>query len=110
MERRGHERHDLSAPVKFEWDSPDNTHRQGTGITRNLSAGGVFVITDDPPTPGAIVHFEVDLDTSRLDSAVTVRAKGQVNRVEITDSAGGVSGFAVSSRRMRIQKSEAPSK
>jgi hypothetical protein len=78
----------------------DIAHHQGTGITRDFSARGLFVMTDDLPPVGTTVHFEVDLD--RLSSAVTVRAKGQVNRIEMTELAGRLGGFAISSRRMKL--------
>jgi hypothetical protein len=108
MERRRHERHELSAPVKFEWELADSTVRQGTGFTRDFSAGGLFVMTEDPPPVGTTLNFEVDLKTARLDSTATVRAKGQVERVEITDLAGSLRGFAISTRRMRLEKPELP--
>ena len=108
MERRRHERHDLSAAVRFDWELADSTRQAGTGITRNFSAGGLFVMTDDVPPIGTTVHFEVDLKTSRLDSTVTVRAKGQVERIEVTGSVGQLGGFAASTRRMRLEKSETP--
>src|ERR1700721_1244810 len=109
MERRRHERHDLCSPVKFDWELSDSTKRQGVGISRDFSAGGLFVMTDDPPPVGTTVHFEVDLEASRLGSPVTIRAKGQVNRVEMTESADRLGGFAISTRRMRLEKSERPS-
>ena len=61
-------------------------------------------MTEESPPVGTMVHFEVDLRTSRLDSTVTVRAKGQVERVEVTDLIGQLGGFAVSARRMRLEK------
>jgi hypothetical protein len=63
-------------------------------------------MTGDPPPAGTRVQFEVDLETSRLGSAVNVRAKGRVNRVEATDPAGRVGGFALSTRRMKLEKPE----
>lgn len=110
MERRRHQRYDLSAPVKFDWELSNRIHRRGTGVTRDLSAGGLFVMTDDPPSVGTTVRFEVDLDTSRLGSAVVVRAKGPVNRIEMSDLAGRVGGFAISTRRMRLERHEPPSR
>ena len=65
-------------------------------------------MTDDPPPVGSSVQFEVDLETSSLSSAVNVRAKGLVNRVEATDLAGRVGGFAISARRMKLEKPEPP--
>jgi hypothetical protein len=110
MERRRHERHDLSALVKFDWKLSGSTHGQGTGVTRDFSAEGLYVMTDDPPPVGATVQFEVDLETSRLGSAVTIRAKGKVNRIETTDLTGRLGGFAIYARRMRLEKSEPPSR
>ena len=110
MERRKHQRDDFAAPAKFYWEMSDSTHRQGTGVTRDLSAEGVFIMTDDPPPVGTTVQFEVDLETSRLGSAVTVRAKGKVNRIETTDLVGRLGGFAISTRRMRLEKAEPPSR
>jgi hypothetical protein len=106
MERRRHERHDLSAAVKFHWELSDSTHRQATGVTRDFSAVGLFVMTEDPPPVGATVHFEVDLETSRLGSAVTIRANGKVNRIETTDLTGRLGGFAILTRRMRLERPE----
>ena len=102
MERRRHPRYDISAPVKFDWEVSDIPLRHGTGITRDFSAVGLFVMTEDPPPVGTTVHFVVDLHTSRLGSAVTVRANGQVNRIEKTELAGRLGGFAISTRRMRL--------
>jgi hypothetical protein len=110
MERRRHERHDLSAAVKFYWELSDSTHRQGIGVTRDFSAVGLFVVTDDPPPVGTPVHVEVDLETSRLGSPVTVRAKGKVNRIETTDLTDRLGGFAISTRRMRLEKPKPPSR
>lgn len=104
MERRKYERHDLSAPVKFHWQLSNDTRRDGMGITRDFSAGGLFVMTEDSPPVGASVHFEVDLKTSRLDSTVTIQAKGQVTRIEKTERVGRLGGFAIASRRMALRK------
>lgn len=104
MERRKHERQELTAPVRFEWELPDSVRREGSGITRDFSANGLFVLTDDSPPVGTNIHFEVDLATSRVSSAVTVRAKGVVNRVEDSELEGRLAGFAVSARRMRLEK------
>jgi len=65
-------------------------------------------MTEDPPAVGTTVHCEVDLGTTRLDSKVMIRAKGRVSRVEMTDLVGRLGGFAISIRRMRLEKSELP--
>ena len=89
--------------MKVAWQLPDGTARQVTGISRDFSAGGLFVWTDDPPPAGATVKFEVDLETSRLDSPVNIKAKGLVNRVESSPG-----GFAICTRSMELERTEAP--
>ena len=103
MERRRYQRHDLRVPVKFEWRLRDGSARQGTGISRDFSAGGLFVWTDDLPPAGATIRFEVDLETPKLESPVNIRAKGSVNRVETSPN-----GLAISTRRMRLERTEPP--
>lgn len=61
-------------------------------------------MTEDPPPVGAVVHLEVDLETSRQEVAVNIRAKGVVNQLETTNLAGRLGGFAVSTRRMKLEK------
>jgi hypothetical protein len=104
MESRKHERHELSAAIKFNWELSDGTRGEGMGITRGFSASGVFVTAEEPPPVGTSVHFEVDLKISRLDWAVTVLAKGKVSRIEMTDLVGRLGGFAISTRKMALIK------
>jgi hypothetical protein len=103
MERRRHQRHDLTAPVKFDWKSSNRTRCEGAGVTLNFSAEGLFVMTQESPPVGTTVNFEVGVE--RGDSAVTIRAKGQVSRNETTHLEGRIGGFAISTRRMRLEKS-----
>ena len=107
MERRKHQRHDLSAPVNFQWELADGTRREATGVSQNLSAEGLFVMTDDlPPNKGTAVDFELDLATARLGSGVNIRAKGEVCRVEEADLPARSAGFAIFAKRMRLEKPE----
>jgi hypothetical protein len=66
-------------------------------------------MTDDPPPAGATIEFEVDLETARLGSSVNLRAKGHVCRVKATELEGRLGGFAISTRRMRLEKPQPPS-
>jgi PilZ domain-containing protein len=104
MERRKHARQNLSAPVRFDWELSDGGHHQGTGVTRDVSAGGLFVVTEDPPAVGTSVYLKVDLKTSRLNPTATIQAKGQVSRIEMIHLTGQLIGFALSTRRMTLRK------
>jgi hypothetical protein len=66
-------------------------------------------MTDDPPPAGATIQFEVDLETARLGSSANLRAKGHVCRVEATELAGRLGGFAIAARKMRLERPAAPS-
>lgn len=102
MERRRYERHDLSAPVIFVWGKSDAC--RGVGVTRDLSAGGLFVFTEDLPTVETSVQLAVNLAVPERGPGLIVRAKGQVKRVELADSMGRRGGFAVATGRMRLEK------
>ena len=104
MYKRRHERYDVCASIKFEWELADSTRGEGTGLTRDFSVKGLFVMTDDLPPVGSTVHCEVDLATSGSDSGAIVRAKGCVKRIEATPFVGRFPGFAVSSHRMKLEK------
>ena len=51
------------APLEVEV-SMDSEHNFYTGITRDISAGGVFVATYDPPPPGTVIELELALPTA----------------------------------------------
>ena len=102
MERRRHERHDLSSPVIFVWGNSDAC--RGVGVTRDFSAGGLFVFTEDLPTVGTSLQFAVNLAVPEGGPGLIVRGKGQVKRVEIADSMGRRGGFAATTGRMKLEK------
>jgi PilZ domain len=106
MEQRRHQRIDLGALVRFSWQGSGCNECHGKGITRDLSAGGLFVISDTLPPAASIVEFEVDLESSSLGSAVNIQAKGQVRRVEVPGTEGHLGGFAISARRMKLKRAE----
>ena len=107
MERRRHERHDLTAPVKFAWSSRDGMRHDGAGTTRNLSARGLFIISEDAPPVGTTIVCKVNLNAARVESEVTVHARGLVRRVETIDSVGTNAGFSLAARRMKLERPEA---
>ncbi len=105
MEQRRHQRIDLGALVRFNWPASAHNKGHGKGITRDLSAGGLFVISDNLPLAASIVEFEVDLESSSLGSVVNIQGRGQVSRVEVPGP-DGLGGFAISTRRMKLKRTE----
>ncbi len=104
-DRRTHRRYGLSAQVRFTWELAGGTVFPATGISRDLSAKGLFVMAEHLPPVGSAVRFVVDLSTVSW-PAVKVRAKGQVTRVERPDFEGRVGGCAILTRRMTFEKLE----
>jgi PilZ domain len=102
MDRRRHDRYDLIAPVAFFWKDLQRSRTQGKGFMRDLSVGGLFVMTDTLPPADTTLRLEIHLEFPRSDSAVVILAKGQVCRVELSDLVGVNSGFAASTKRLRL--------
>ncbi len=80
---RGYARYRLGLPVAFSWQSPEGDWRQGTGFTRDISAGGVFLITRATPPQGSAISFEAFLPPV-MSGAPTLRwqGAGRILRVE----------------------------
>ena len=90
--QRSH-RYDLAAPASFSWLSPDAEPRQGEGITRDISAHGVFIYAHRMPITGALV--EVNVSFPSLDANGTmVRLTGKGTVVRLDPSEREPSGFA----------------
>ena len=93
MKHRKHSRYLLRAPVIFRWDEPGNMSRQGTGFTRDVSAGGLFISCTSPPPEGAHLALEVLLPPLEVNTqGLPLPAEGQVVRVQVR---GSQTGFAV---------------
>jgi hypothetical protein len=87
-ERRNVERYDLQAPAEIRIGVGGAEVRLPHLLTRNLSSGGVFVVTDAtiPVGTGVWVQFlllpETPSRQARLHRKARVRAKGRVMRAE----------------------------
>lgn len=84
----------MSTSVIFSWDGPENKRFQGEGSTRDISVGGVFVLTQTCPPSFAPVHLEVILPLSDKASTVQMRAEMTVLRVDHNVAGTGRSGFS----------------
>jgi len=90
----------LSAPALFLWAPHEGEPQGGQGVTRDINASGVYVLTDQLPPVGALIQVEVLLPKME-DSSVgmSLAGEGVVLRVEPSGSQGaGTSerGFAAS--------------
>jgi len=106
--------------VVFSWKDSDGKRHKGKGFTRNLSAAGLFLITQTPLPVGAAIRFEAFLPPMSAEtSALRMQGKGVVTRVEPLRSDKGWMGVAATStavalsdtqRRFARQKLEIPLK
>ena len=89
-DRRLTRRYDLSLPL--------TAHRlvakqaePFTGMTKNISVGGVYFTTDQELTPGWEIglFFTLPVEITQ-DTAVSIQAQGKVTRVDTTKTEGAV--------------------
>ena len=79
QEKRRRERVCTALPVRLG---------AATGITRDVSASGIFFETDAPDAVGDLISLTVELDTPR--GKRMLRCKGDVVRIEPSDTRIGV--------------------
>lgn|GEM_PF-357177 len=80
-ERRSSSRHRVALPVRFD---------EGGGITRDLSADGVYFLTDQPLELGQVVHLSMTLHHADPERPVDLVCRGRVCRIEAIE--GGPDG------------------
>ena len=71
--------------LRVEWD-------HHTGLTRDVSAGGVFFVTQEALSPGDPIALTLVFERLDPDHPLRLHCRGQVVRVEPYD---GTSGIAV---------------
>ena len=62
----------------------------GNGVTRDISASGLYFETDSEQQVGSLIDFEIELDTPG--GPMKFKARGQIVRIE---SLGGRAGVGV---------------
>ena len=93
MELRKTSRYPLDLGVTFQWTN-DGQEYFGTGSTRDISAEGMFVFSENCPPYNAQLTCEVTAPRSRSAGFLQIKASGRVVRVEDSQS-GKRCGFAV---------------
>lgn len=86
-EHRVEPRERIALPLKFG--------RGGHGITRDISASGLFFETDRAQQVGSVIDFEIEFD--RIGGLMKFKAQGRVVRIETRgDKTGAALKFLVS--------------
>jgi hypothetical protein len=100
-------RYPLRAPVTFIWVGRDGVQYEGKGNSRDISEGGVYVVTKSSPPMGALVMLAIRFPyLPELDRFHRIEMNGHVVRVDLLlDSRAGW-GFAVAADRTVLQEVE----
>ena len=89
MEQRRHHRYQLEAAVSFTWERSDRVVLHGSGITRDFSISGAFVVTTSQLAVGSALQMEFSLPPLHADGrGARLSTRGHVVRSESN-------GFAV---------------
>jgi hypothetical protein len=80
----------ITASCRFWWSDVSGETNFATGLTRDLGSGGVCVIADVLPLPGAVVMLEIDLPRpedlcGNLQPDLLLRAEGTVLQNQSTE-------------------------
>jgi hypothetical protein len=110
LERRQHTRYSVQARVNFKWQD-GGTLYVGSGVTRDISANGMFIHSDSEPPEKADIELDVSFHSAAsLDTNLQMSAAALVIRVESTASREGHSGFAVLNRSYELHNADEPKK
>ena len=89
---RKEHRYTIAAKVWFNWQSEDGCWLEGVGTTRDMSANGLFVLTDTVPKAGASITVTVVMPALKMIQPITFHGYGKIVRTE--SEAGWFFGFA----------------
>ncbi len=70
---------------------------RGNGVTRNVSASGVYFETNMGYAAGSLISFAIELDAPRGEKLM-LRCRGEIVRVESHDGKVGVAAKILSSK------------
>ncbi len=86
--KRQEERISVARPVRLD---------RGVGVTRNVSASGVFFETDVDHAPGSKISFAIELDGPQGEKLM-LKCQGEIVRVEHRDGKVGVAAKIIASK------------
>lgn len=94
MENRKPKRHPLRVPVFFTWRGERRSLLRGKGMTRDVSASGVYVFSDAAPPVNAVLQIEIVLPRPSGNGDTRIRGKLVVLRIDGTAKLRKRTGFA----------------
>ncbi len=105
VENRKFARYQLDLPVTFSWKDAEGRSRSGSGVIRDISAGGVFILAGASPPDGSAIRYETVLpQLEELFPSLRMEVEGRVLRAEGTAEEKEFSGFAAVCEKFSLQE------
>jgi hypothetical protein len=87
IEMRRNRRYPLHAPVRFVYASHTGSLQNGEGSTRDISGFGIYVLSNAPPSVGALIQLDVLLpNLEDIAPGMRLCGEGKVLRCDIRDA------------------------
>lgn len=102
---RKHHRYRLELATLFSWKKGRDAWQHNVGLTRDVSAHGVFIFAATPLPSGADLKVQAFLPPGSAALSIVMPAPGQVVRVA-PPKGGRPAGFAVSGHRFVLRRRE----
>ena len=94
-------RYQLDLPVTFSWEDAEGHSRSGSGVIRDISAGGIFILAGASPPDGSAIQYETVLpQLEEVFPSLRMEVEGRVLRAEGKE----FSGFAAVCEKFALQE------
>jgi hypothetical protein len=96
----------VGAAAEFTWGESKGDKKRGKGVTRDISAKGLYLETETPPPVGSSIKLDVVLPRVRgMLKNLRMKAMGRVVRVQPPQEEDDpISGFAAITDRFILQE------
>ena len=104
IEKRDCERYVFELPIQAAWKNAAGEVKKETGIIRDISSSGVFMICKNPIDRECDIDFQIDLPALTKDAANSrVSARGKVVRnVSLNNPHTGYHGYGIMFNNSKI--------
>jgi hypothetical protein len=80
--------------MNFSWNGPAGAHHRAQGTVHNISAGGIFISTNEPPPLTSQVRFSVFFRSFLAASRLVMQTTARVIRLEPSPGGNAPAAFA----------------
>ena len=102
-ERRDCERYVFDLPIQATWKDAAREVKEETGITKDISSSGVFMICKNPIDRDCEIDLQIELPSLAENANSRVSARGRVVRnVSLTNPGTGYHGYGIMFNNYKI--------